>query len=382
LFSLSALTACSSDSEDSGVEETRDAGDSGDAADSGDSGDASDGSFSPDDGAVSPTDANADANVDVGPHADTVLANEAATLEPGQSRRLSTDLANATVHFGDEGADFIQWGSSAVYDPTRREVSFIGKRHSVYPFHWLIYHEDSNTWSNDRAVWSTEPTFGHGYDHNAIDPETGTLWHRPYNSRVVHQWDGAWTELPEIEWSVASVGGLSWFPGVGLFYADNVRIACYHAGGWTQIANFGKSGSHDVLEYNATANVLLFGVGGSENMALHKISSSLEVTPCAKQPIDIGAGSQQGLFTADPRSATALAWSKTTGEWHEYDITADSWRGLIVSTGDGGVPQDGLPPLIGNINWSAIAAPIPAYGVIMYIQRKGSDVEVWLYRHS
>ncbi len=376
--SLAVLTGCGSDDASAGG--ARDAG-----RDASDASHASDALLPPADSqADAGTDANtsADAATDAAPPTDTTLAQEAATLAPGQSRRLTTELPASVVHFNDEGADFIQWGSSAVYDPTRREVSFIGKRHSTYPYHWLLYDEDTNAWSNDRAVWSSDVTFGHGYDHSTIDPQTGTLWHRPYNARVVYQWDGAWSELPSIDSSIASVGGLSWFPGVGLVYADNARIVRYHEGSWTQLANFGQNGSHDVLEYNSTAHVLLFGVGGTDNAALHKISASLQITPCAKPPIDIGAGAQQGLFTADPRSATAIAWGKGSGEWHEYDITKDSWRALSASTGDGAAPQDGLPPLVGIYNWSAIAAPIPEYGVIMYIQRKGSEVEVWLYRHS
>lgn len=313
----------------------------------------------------------------------TVLATAAASLSAGQSVKLSTSLPASTLIYSSENADMIQWGGSAYYDPTRKEVGFIGKRDSSeYPYHWLVYNETANTWSNSRAVWSSANTSGHGYDHNTIDPATGTVYHRPYGSKTVQVYNGSWSTLPAWTPNTAIIGGLSWFPGVGLIYNDGAYLLRYSGGSWTTLASYGGDDYVQFSEYNSTANVLIFG-GGSSGV-YRKMDSSLNLSTIASPSFTLGVGSGHGLCVSDPSSGTLIAYQRASPyAWAKYTIATDTWASLTESTGDGSSPQTGTPNMPNDTN-ASIAAEIPAYGVVMFIKYNGpgSDGEVWLYKHS
>lgn len=312
----------------------------------------------------------------------TVLAQAAASLAPGQSVRLATTLPGSTLIFSGETSPFIVWGSSGYYDPTRKEVGFIGKRSGPNQYHWLVYDEEANTWSNSRPLWDSNDYYGHGYDHNTIDPATGTVYFRPFNEKVVHVWDGSWSALSAWSQNTKAAGGLSWFPGVGLIYSDGAFVIRYSGGSWSTVSALGGDSYHDFSEYNSTANVLIFGSGNGS--ALRRMTSALSVSTVASPPFNIGAAHEQGVCISDPSSAKLVAYQKGTTNWAEYDITEDDWSSLSQCSGDGSTPASGTPNLTGNLNQPVIGIPIPEYGMMMFIQHKGSSTpaEVWLYRHS
>lgn len=311
---------------------------------------------------------------------ESVLAREAATLAPGFCRRLTTHLTGADLT-GD-GDEFLKWGNTGWYDPGRKEIGWIGKRASPYPYKWLVYDEVSNSWTNSRSLWSPDPAYGHGYDHSAFDPTTGTLYHRPYGSDVVHVWRGAWSSFSGLG-SAEVVGGLEWFPGVGLIYADGRSVQRYSGGLWTTIQSFGGDSYHDVAEYNAAANVVIFGGGNSS--PLRKLAANMSVSLIANSPFAVGAGTGQGILVSDPSSARMIAFSRSGGGFTQYNILSNTWSSLPKSSGSGASPQAGAPALIGNAEMSAIAIEIPEYNVIMFIQYMGpgtTEAPVWLYKHS
>lgn len=314
----------------------------------------------------------------------SLLESMAKSLAPRQSRRFPTPITGAVLTYGGEKSTFIQWGSSGYYDPIRREIGFIGKRSGPNPYHWLVYDENANVWTNNRPVWDTDRYFGHGYDHNAFDAETGTLYFRVFNSRTIRVWDGQWSTLPPWSKRTNSVGGLSWFPGVGLMYNDGMRLLRYSSGVWSEVDYFGGNSYHDISEYNSVANVLIFGSGNSS--PLRKMTADLRITAVASPPFNIGSGSRQGVCISDPNSATLIAYQKGSKNWAMYDINSDKWTPLAQSSGDGSEPQLGTPNLAGDsVGRSVIGVPIPKYGVMMFIQYRGAgsrQADVWLYRHS
>lgn len=316
----------------------------------------------------------------------TPLALAAASLAPGQCVRMDTPLIGQNMVFGSENANFLMWGVSGYYDPIRKEIGFIGKRDGTAPYHWLVYDEASDTWSNDRPLWSASETNGHGYDHNTIDPATGTVYFRPFNSGTIRTWNGSWSSLPARSgWNI--VGGLSWFPGFGLVVNTGSTLDRYSDGAWSRITVAPTVDSyHDVSEYNAAANVLIFGGGNSAPM--WKLTAAGVVSGITSPPgFSVGAGEDgQGILVSDPSAAKLIARKRATALWYEYDIPTDTWPALTQSTGDGSSPQNGTPNLTaGNTQLPDIAIPIPEYGVIMFIQYLGSGVTpagVWLYKHS
>lgn len=313
----------------------------------------------------------------------SILAQTAASLAPGQSRKVPTLLSGLTLVFGSEGANFVQWGDSGYYDPTRKEVGFIGKRDSTYPYHWLVYNESANTWSNSRLLWDAGDYYGHGYDHNTIDPATGTVYYRPYGSQTVRAWSGSWSALPNISQSITIVGGLTWFPGVGLMYNDGSRLLRYSGGAWSQVAYFGGDSYHDFSEYNSKAHVLIFG--GGESSPLRKMTASLAVSTLASPPFTLGSSKGKSVTISDPNSPTIIAYQKGTTNWAKYDITTDTWSSLRQCSCDGSSPVSGTPNLAGDVEAYAIGISIPQYGVMMFIQYRGAGstpADVWLYRYS
>ncbi len=315
----------------------------------------------------------------------SVLAQIAASLAPGQSRKVPTSLTGATLAYGSENSNFIQWGNSGYYDPLRKEVGFIGKRDGPNQYHWLVYDEATNTWSNNRPMWDTNAYSGHGYDHNAIDPATGTVYFRLFGGEQVYAWNGSWSALSRWSQSTTVAGGLTWFPGVGLMYNDGSRLLRYGGSAWSQVAYFGGGSYHDMSEYNSTANVLIVGSGNGPS-PMRKVDASLNVTIVADPPFNIGSSSTQGVCISDPNSASLIAYQKGTTNWAKYDIQVDGWMPLAQSSGDGSSPQSGTPNLVGgDTGLAVIGIPIPRYGVMMFIQYRGSGstpADVWLYRHS
>lgn len=313
----------------------------------------------------------------------SILAQTAASLAPGQSRKVPTSLTGSTLVYGSENADFIMWGSSGYYDPTRKEVGFIGKRDGPNQYHWLVYDEMANTWSNTRPVWDTKAYYGHGYDHNTIDPATGTVYFRVYGENKVRVWNGSWSETPAWSQNSSIVGGLSWFPGVGLMYNDSSLLLRYSGGAWSSISGIpARDSYHDFSEYNPTANALIFGSGNYGN-DVYKITAALSVSQVASAPFNVG--SSQSVVVSDPNSATLIAWLKETTNWAKYDIAANAWSTLTPCVGDGSAPASGVPNLQTGSSRPAIGIAIPQYGVIMFIQYRGAGstpADVWLYRHS
>lgn len=315
----------------------------------------------------------------------TALAQAAASLSAGQSVKLATPLTGDGTIYGSEGDSILQWGDSGYYDPTRKEIGFIGKvsGSGAYPYHWLVYDEIANTWSITRPVWSSENSTGHGYDHNTIDPATGTVYFRPFDGKFVYKWNGSWSTTATWSYSTNIVGGLSWFPGVGLMYNDGWRLLLYDGSSWSEVANFETSSYHEFSEYNSTANVLIFG--GGESSPLRKMTAGLAVSTLATPPFTLGSSSGKSVTTSDPNSATIIAYQKGTTNWAKYDITTDSWTSLTQCSGDGSSPANGTPNLVGDFGYFVIGIAIPQYGVIVFIQYRGAGstpADVWLYRHS
>jgi hypothetical protein len=319
--------------------------------------------------------------------AGTTLSAAAASLAAGQCVKLATLGASGAFSGADvtgNGDQIIQWGNTGWYDATSKRAGWIGKRASVAQYWHLSYDEAANQWSMSVPSWSGSSESGHGYDHSAHDPATGTVYHRKYNDPAVkvRSAAGTWSTLPNMG-SAEVVGGLAWFPGVGLIYCDGRSVQRYNGSAWSTIHSLGGDSYHDVAEYNATANVVILGGGNSS--PLRKLTSGLALSTIASPPFAIGAAKTQGVLVADPGSNKMLAYNKNSGAFAQYDIAGNSWASLSRSSGSGASPQTGLPPLAADVEQSVIAIQIAAYNVTMWLQYRGSGstpMDIWLYKHS
>lgn len=313
----------------------------------------------------------------------SVLSKAAARLARGQSLRMNTRLTGAMLSPDD--ADFIQWGSSGVWDPVRREVRYIGKRHSVFPHRFLVYNESSDTWSNNRSLPSalSNPNNGHGYDHNTVDPATGTHYYRQYNSHSIFRWNGSWSEIQLPSGTVDIAASISWIPGMGLVYVDKYKFVYFNGSSWNTVASPPAVNYHNVSEYNPSSDTLIYG-GGNGVIAMWKMDPNGNTSRIADPPFGQGASTSQTVLVSDPASDHFVTWQKGSTSWAQYDVSANQWSMLPKSSGDGSSPQSGTPNLgTDSTGVATIGIPISNYGVIMYIQYQGrsAGADVWLYKH-
>lgn len=318
----------------------------------------------------------------------STLSDAAAALSPGESIRVATVLPASLLNL--DGFEFLQWGSSAVWDPLRREFRYIGKRYSPYPYRFLVYDEKTNSWTSNRSLHSdlTGSLSGHGYDHNTVDPRTGT--HYFYFNSSVYAWSGTWSviRLPSGYRSVAA--GLTWVDqfaqtGVahsGLLFVDDASLLRYDGTNWISLGSTPVQSYHTVAEYSPGGNAVLIGAGNGGN-AMWKVNSQTRgVASVATPPFNLGAAESQGLLVAAPGADQFVGWDKSSGGWTQYDVSANAWSPIARSSGAGSSAQAGAPNLSSSYT-SVIAAPISTYGVIMFVQVLGSnDAAVWLYKHS
>lgn len=313
------------------------------------------------------------------------LSDAASRLQPGESVRVNTHLPGSVLT--PEDANFIMWASSGVWDPVRHEVRFVGKRYSTFPNHFLVYAENSDSWSNNRALPGalTGNGFGHGYDHNTVDPATGTHYFREYNSRTIHVWNGSWSTAPQLpQMSMDVAASISWVPGLGLIYVDQNQFVYLDGGSWKSLGAAPDSNYHAVSEYNPTSQTLIYG-GGNGVTAMWKLDVNRRISRIKDPPFGQGASSSQTVLVSDPSSDQFISWQKNSTTWAGYDVGSDTWSTLQKSSGDGSTPQRGVPNLSDNETFGAvIGIPISTYGVIMYIQFLGNstDAGVWVYKHS
>ena len=312
----------------------------------------------------------------------STLSDAAASLQPGESVRLNTSLSDSLLTTS--GATFIMWASSGVWDPTRREVRFVGKRYSLFPHQFLVYSESSNSWTSNRSLPGalTCNCNGHGYDHNAIDPTTGTNYYRAYNSHSIYAWNGSWNEIQIPSGSVDIASSISWVNGLGLVYVDKYKFVYYNGSSWQSLGTPPTTNYHNVSEYNPTSNTLIYG-GGNGVSAMWKLDANRRIARIKDPPFNQGASETQTVLVSDPSSDQFITWQKRSTSWAAYDVGSDTWSTLSRSTGDGSSPSRGVPNLSSSDTGGAtIGIPISTYGVIMFVQYTGGGGTAWLYKHS
>lgn len=340
----------------------------------------------------------------------TVLAQAAQSLSPGQSVRLQTSLPWQLLYAIDPipsgtGA-YLTYANSAVYDPIRREVRYLGKKAGAGQYtHWLIYDEATNTWTKDsRATWTTAVSGeGHGYDHNAVNPATGDHYYREYNQKYVHVWNAAtntWVDTPTTGFTSNIInGGLQYVPGYGLVYGDGSGLYRITGGtgpnfagsSWVKVHTGSSGSNHCIAEYSASTRTLLI-VSSVATAIYWKFVFSVDFTSFAQSsiaapPFAISAATNNGKLCSVPATGKFIAYEHT-GEyrWAEYDLNTDVWTikdaraiGLDPYTVANGLPR------FGRVNNNpVICTPIDEHGVVMFIKEDGQtlDGEVWLYKHS
>jgi hypothetical protein len=281
---------------------------------------------------------------------------------------------------GSDCADnILNFSAKGLWNPATREIHFIGKGHMREAKH-IVYSEATNRWALEPLpAWAGgQYGLGHGYEHTTIDPATGRIYARPFNSTAFYRWDRStkqWSSMPAGP-NPAVAAALEWFPDMNaVLYVGGGEIHAYSetTGNWRVLATGQTMGGyHNVASYNPVHKVAIVG-GGNDSRVLYKVTANGAVSRIADAPA--GVGILSGLLTTDPASGKVLLLSSGGGLF-EYDVPTNRWSTLSSS-----IPI--WAPDSNKIIYR-VAIPISTYGVIAFLTHYWSDStsQVHLYKHS
>ncbi len=319
----------------------------------------------------------------------TQLGDTAGQMDVGEWRLLNqpSDGSGLTVALlqtcvsGSCSDNVLNYSHGGLWNPVSRELYVLGQGH-LSEFKFLAYRESANTWAEEpKPYWDCsfkQPCWGHGYDHSTVDPSTGDVYWRGYNSTAVYRWARAtksWTALP-VAPNPTIAGALEYFPeqgGLVLAGGGQVHLFDVARNSWRRLATGLAMGPyHNVAQYDRVNKIVVFGGGNGSNQ-LYKIDAEGSISPIAPAPINVGVTAS--LLTADPVSGKLLLFGSAGGVF-EYTSPSNSWVELSGTT----VPMFGTGT---NRIQFRIAVPISTHGVIGFIAfGQGVDARVYLYKHS
>jgi pectate lyase len=315
--------------------------------------------------------------------AQTVLGQKATMLGANQSI-----LVSSVAETLENGVEMFVWGSTACYDPILKKIRYIGKVHSTFAYHTLEYDEQTDTWSRDGA-WDVPaamatPQGGHGFDHNACDPDTGDHYIRHGDN--VYRWSGSWSSALAAESDMFPnvADGMCYITGTGVVWTTTDFFRYWNGIDW--IALNGDDSDitdyHSICEYNRTSGVALIGAGNG-GAGIRKWNGSA-LTSISTPDINCGASSSQGVLTTVPDDDKFICKQKATTAWRVYDVSANTWSNLTQSSGSGATPQSGTPDFDNNSGAEICGAVYLATAtkIIACIEHDSTTnlVKLWLYK--
>jgi hypothetical protein len=319
--------------------------------------------------------------------AQSSLQSATSTMQPGEWRVLNrgSDASGfnsellKSCNGTDCGDNILNYAAKGLWNPATREIHFIGKGHLRSARH-IVYSEAANRWSEEPLPSWAGGMYGlaHGYEHTTIDPATGNIYARLFNSTATYRWSRStkqWSQLPTGP-NPAVAAAIEWFPEAGGFLlvgGGEVHLFSEATSSWRRLAaGLVMGGYHNVASYNPVHKVAIVG-GGNDSRALYKVSSNGGVSRIADAPGAVGILS--GVLTTDPGSGKVLLFT-SSGTVHEYDIPSDRWSTLSSS-----IPL--WAPDSNKIVFR-VAVPISSYGSLAFLTHYWSDATsvVYLYKHS
>jgi len=283
------------------------------------------------------------------------LSEAAASMAAGESMRFATKGYNDDLIRACGKSTFItDWARDAVWNSFTKEVQFVGQGHYACQKQ-IKYSEATNTWSEVGRKSLDEVDIGHGYEHNTIDPDTGTMYYAKYNSNTISKYtaDGTWTKLPTLPGPKAITKAIEYFPEMdGLVVVDKkagVWLFGENTNRWRKLSNPVPMGPYHIFaEYSPVDEVIIFG-GGNGSTAVNKLEADGTVSRVADSPFQLGI--DRGLVQPDTSDGGFIAFSKDDTQYG-YDVPSNTWSLL---------GRENI-----SITNSTISAIIPEYNVIFF----------------
>ena len=323
------------------------------------------------------------------PPGSSVLAQTAASMQPGEWKQLTTNGFNngGILEVSCAPSNVVEYADSGTWDPISKQFLFYGASHgSCYGQKLLIYRESDNSWGTGPlypgSCSGNNGCFEHAYHQNTMNPATGDLFYRPYGSNSIHkyatngnqQWSTTTAQVPN--GTSNCCGAIEYFPEMGGIVWINGPFKSLHllnssTGQWSTLAtNLAIGGYDNVIEYSPVHHVMLIGGGRNAGRVLYKLDASGQVTRLADAPTDVLAGSIYSLSSIDPVSGNLLGFSPE-GNYYEYNVATNAWRQIAG--------QHPLKDAYGEY-FELAEASLTTHGVSMFV--KHAPAAVWLYKHS
>ena len=306
------------------------------------------------------------------PAPETELGRLAASMQPGELKKLNTknynwDLLKSHYEWENSsgarnGYQIICWSNDADWDPVTQQLFYYGLGHYASP-KFVAYSASSNAWrvlelppwSDARKRKDKRWPVGHSYDRNALSVE-----HRLY----AVNWNGLHLyNIDSNTWSYARGSGAGgkdafqvceYFPAMkGFPYEANWGR---HLKFWNAETGKNRSlgshpfGIHGVMEYNPVHKVMVFGAGDIKDRAhpgFFLINAKGKVSKLKPPPVHINC-TEKSMFVCDPVSGEYIVKDRKTRHIYAYHPIRDEWKELSVR----------FP--------SGMAASVPDHGVIMF----------------
>lgn len=340
----------------------------------------------------------------------SALAQLASSMAPGTWARLEAAGQNAALGVGSISGTMLHYCNTMPWNPASGVIEIMAMDHN-YP---TLRHVRYAAASNQFVVVADDVGLGtgtsHGYDHNAVNPHTGDLYHRRYGGfsgsiNVARKSLGAasFVPIPSVPAMEQVAIGACWWSGQFAGAGSQGCFMLFNSGNATGSANDGHilafdpltakwfysreghapgygSGAtyHSLIEYSAKRNVAVYGGGNAAPRKLWRLNADGSFNRLTDVPLGKGVGMQQGLLVDDPATGNFLLLS--AGELWELDPAgAGSWRvlgGTRVPPAGVGIPGPSNPQAV-------IASSIASLGVIAFVtQPKQDGGSMYLYKHA
>lgn len=341
----------------------------------------------------------------------SALAVLATSMAPGSWAKLTpANDQNPVLGVGSVSGTMLHYCNSMPWNPVSKAIEIIAEDHNYGSQRHVRYVESTNQFllvANDAGLGNGP---AHGYDHNAVNPYTGDLYHRLFSGfsgqiSVRKKALGAlgFTSIPSVPAADQVAVGACWwsgsFVGAGgqgcflIFNSGNAtgtakdgHIAAYDplTSKWFYSqegkAPFYGSGStyHSLIEYSAKKNVAVFGGGNAAPNKLWRLNSDGSSLAMPNVPSGKGVGIQQGLLIDEPVTGNFLLLS--AGQlWELNPSGSGTWTqltGTRVPPSGVGIPGPSNPQAV-------ICSSIADYGVVAFItQPNQNGGTLFLYKHA
>lgn len=335
----------------------------------------------------------------------TAIAQLAASLSIGGWARLTSVTGQNAVIGNQSGSSgsLIGYGNTAAWNPVNKSIEIIGADHLGGASNWK-QHVRYSVATNSFAVVQGQgalPNIGHAYDHTAVNPFNGDLYHANYSGfsgRIPvyrkRPGESTFTLAVDLAANDQVTHGACWWSGAFTGAGAQGFLLVYDCGNTsgqlrgynplngstffsTNSASPGSSSNsyHTVLEYSVNKNVAVYGGGGGGNSnKLWRLSSNGSVTAMPSVPSGKAVGILDGNFCCDPVTGNFLLLS--AGQLWELD---PSGSGTWTQQSGARTPPSG----VGDSSNGLMSCPVPDYGVVAYItQSEATTGSFYLYKHG